>query len=54
MFGVQVTKDGQVLTGHYESDTKLFKFFLINNWYYCKNIEDLWDIWSELEKDIKV
>lgn len=54
MFGIQVSKNGQTLTGYYDSESQGFRFFLISKWYYFNNIENLWEFWVHMQKDIKV
>jgi hypothetical protein len=51
MFAIEIRKDGDVLVGHYNSQTKKFKFLLIQDWYEAETIEGIWEIWNVVKKD---
>ena len=44
---IQIQRNGIMLIGLFDDDRKVFRFFLIQEWYEADTIEAIWGHWEQ-------
>jgi len=44
---IQIQRNGIMLIGLFDDDRKVFRFFLIQEWYEADTIEAIWGYWQQ-------
>jgi hypothetical protein len=50
---IEIRRNGDTLLGLFSDDRKVFRFFLLREWYEADTIEAIWDYWEQVKnKDL--
>ena len=50
---VEIHRNGVTLLGLFNDDRKVFRFFLIHEWYEADTLEAIWGYWEQVkDKDL--
>jgi len=53
LHNIEIRRNGVTLLGLFNDDRKVFRFFLIHEWYEADTLEAIWGYWEQVKnKDL--